>query len=63
MLSSLRITNRDAALNKHSVSLHQAVLDAIMARDPNRAERAMRRHLDDTWSRLQINLKGARKTL
>jgi DNA-binding FadR family transcriptional regulator len=61
MLSSLRITNRDAALNSHSVSLHRVVLEAVKAKDPIRAERAMRRHLDDTWSRLQINLKGARK--
>ena len=61
MLSSLRITNRDATLNKHSVSLHRVVLEALKAKDPGRAERAMRRHLDDTWSRLKINLKGARK--
>jgi len=61
MLSSLRITNRDATLNKHSVSLHRAVLEALKAKDPVRAERAMRRHLDDTWSRLKIALKGARK--
>ena len=61
MLSSLRITNRDAALNKHSVSLHRVVLEALKTKDPRRAERSMRRHLDDTWSRLKINLKGARK--
>jgi len=61
MLSSLRITNRDAALNKHSVSLHRAVLEALKAKDPVRAERAMLRHLDDTWSRLKRNLKRAQK--
>lgn len=52
MMASLRITNRDPVLNRRvSLPLHKAILDAILARDPEEAAAAMKRHLDDTERR------------
>ncbi|MCS0494443.1 FadR family transcriptional regulator [Ancylobacter sp. MQZ15Z-1] len=52
MMASLRITNRDPETNRTiSLPLHKAILDAIVARDPEAAATAMRRHLDDTERR------------
>lgn len=52
MMASLRITNRDPVLNRSvSLPLHKAILDAILARDPDEAAAAMKRHLDDTEHR------------
>jgi DNA-binding FadR family transcriptional regulator len=52
MWTSLRVTNRNPALNRvSSLPLHQAILDAIVAGDPRAATLAMERHLDDTEAR------------
>ncbi len=32
---------------------HQAIVDALVARDPDAAEAAMRFHIDESWNRLQ----------
>jgi len=52
MFASMRITNRDPLLNRDvSLPLHKAILDAIVAHDPEEAAVAMKRHLDDTERR------------
>ncbi|MBO0703868.1 MAG: FadR family transcriptional regulator [Candidatus Dormibacteraeota bacterium] len=52
MMASLRVTNRDPKRNRDvSLPLHKAILDAVLARDPDGAAEAMRRHLDDTERR------------
>ena len=52
MFSSLRITNRGAALNKKSLPLHFGILEAVREKAPDAAA-AMRRHLQDTLTRLK----------
>ena len=52
MFSSLRITNRGAALNKKSLPLHLGILEAVREKAPDAAA-AMRRHLQDTLTRLK----------
>ncbi|MBO0690239.1 MAG: FadR family transcriptional regulator [Candidatus Dormibacteraeota bacterium] len=52
MMASLRVTNRDPKVNRDvSLPLHKAILDAVLAREPERAAEAMRRHLEDTERR------------
>lgn len=52
MMASLRITNRDPEANRTiALPLHKAILDAILAHDPEAAAAAMKRHLDDTEQR------------
>ena len=52
MMTSLRTTNPDPRENQGlSLPLHQAVLAAVLARDPAAAEAAMQQHLDDTETR------------
>lgn len=41
------IAGRQAGAKEQSVAQHQSILQAIAARDPDRAERAMREHLAD----------------
>ncbi|MCZ4313104.1 FadR/GntR family transcriptional regulator [Comamonadaceae bacterium G21597-S1] len=52
MTTSLRVTNTDARANiAVSLPLHKAILDAVLARDPDAASAAMTRHLADTQRR------------
>ena len=52
MVTSLRITASDAQANQQiSLPLHRAILDAVLARDPQAAIKAMTHHLEDTRSR------------
>lgn len=52
LAASIRITNRRADENRQvSLPLHAAILDAIIAGDPDAASRAMQSHLDDTERR------------
>lgn len=47
-LTEQRLTaGRQAGAKEQSVAQHRAILQAIAARDPDRAERAMREHLSD----------------
>lgn len=62
LLASLRVTNRRAAENVTSVPLHQQVWKAIAARQPERAERAMRVLLCDAATRIERNARGAKTT-
>lgn len=57
LLSSLRVTNRKPADNATSVPVHQRVVKAIRARQPARAEAAMRALLQDATQRIRRNLK------
>jgi len=57
LLSSLRVTNRKPADNATSVPIHQRVLKAIRAREPAKAEAAMKALLSDAATRIQRNLK------
>lgn len=52
LLSSIRLTNRDPRENRESIPFHRDVTDAILARDPERAEQSMRAHLADAQHRL-----------
>jgi GntR family galactonate operon transcriptional repressor len=52
LVLSLRVTNRDPYADRTvSLPLHRAILDAIIARDPEAAARAMLRNLDDADAR------------
>ena len=52
LITSMRITNRDAEQNRTvTLPLHKAILDAILMRDAEAARLAMQRHLDDTERR------------
>jgi GntR family transcriptional regulator, galactonate operon transcriptional repressor len=52
LVSSMRVTNRDADENRQTVlPLHHSIRDAIVARDAAAARLAMQRHLDDTERR------------
>jgi DNA-binding FadR family transcriptional regulator len=57
LLSSLRVTNRKPADNATSVPVHQRVLKAIRAREPAKAEAAMKALLSDAAARIQRNVK------
>jgi DNA-binding FadR family transcriptional regulator len=49
MVTSLRITASDAQANHQiSLPLHLAILDAVLARNPKAAVKAMTHHLEDT---------------
>jgi GntR family galactonate operon transcriptional repressor len=52
MMTSLRVTNSDPHENRNvSLPLHRAILDAVVARNPDAARVAMEIHLDDTERR------------
>ena len=51
--SSLGVTNRQPADNHASVPVHQKVLKAIYARQPSKAQAAMRPLLSDTNQRIE----------
>jgi len=44
--------------SSRSLPLHLDILEAIRARNPERAAEAMRRHLDYTWQRIQKELRS-----
>lgn len=49
MVTSLRVTASDPQANHQiSLPLHRAILDAVLARDPKAAVKAMTYHLEDT---------------
>lgn len=52
LLVSLRVTNRKPVDNATSVPIHQRVLKAIIARQPAKAEAAMKRLLEDAAQRI-----------
>ena len=52
LLDSIRLTNRGPRENEESIPFHREVYEAIAARKPDRAERAMERLLGDTHRRL-----------
>lgn len=58
-LESSRYHGRDP---EHAFELtvdeHTAVLDAIAAKEPERAERAMRAHIDGSWGRRRLPVRG-----
>ena len=55
MTTSLRLTNTDARANVAvSLPLHKAILDAVLARDPDAASAAMTRHLAYTQRRRDL---------
>ena len=56
MLVSLRVTNLQADKNRQSLPFHLAILEAVQNRDSAEAGAAMRRHLDDTWQRIETKL-------
>jgi DNA-binding FadR family transcriptional regulator len=51
--SSLRVTNRQVADNRASVPVHQKVMKAITARQPAKAQAAMRALLRDATARIE----------
>jgi DNA-binding FadR family transcriptional regulator len=51
--SSLRVTNRQAVDNHASVPVHGRVMKAISARQPTKAQAAMRSLLNDATSRIE----------
>jgi DNA-binding FadR family transcriptional regulator len=61
LLSSLRVTNRKPADNVTSVPVHQRVLKAIRARDPDKAEAAMKALLSDAAIRIEKNATRGKK--
>lgn len=61
LLASLRVTNRKPADNATSVPVHQCVLKAIRARQPAKAEMAMKTLLDDAVQRIQTNTRPGAK--
>ena len=52
LLSSIRLTNRDAKQNKASLSLHQDVANSIFAKKSEEAEQRMFHLLSDAKVRL-----------
>lgn len=58
LLTSIRLTNSDPRDNKSSIPVHRAVMDAVLCRDPDAAEREMQAHLDDTTQRLADTVPG-----
>lgn len=62
MVTSLQVTARDAQANHQiSLPLHRAILDAVQARDPKAAVKAMTYHLEDTRSRRDQFLRRGAK--
>lgn len=47
------ITVRDPVVGLETLNQHERVLDALMRRDPDAAERALRAHLDEAFERQQ----------
>lgn len=39
--------------NRRNAAAHRAIYDAILLRDPDAAETALRRHMDDAWDQVQ----------
>jgi DNA-binding FadR family transcriptional regulator len=61
LAASIQITNRDAERNRTvSLPLHNAIYQAIIARDATAAREAMQKHLDDTERRRVAALRRAR---
>ena len=44
---------RHAERNRKNYQSHRAIYDAILMRDPDAAEKALRSHLDDAWSQVR----------
>ena len=44
--------------NRKNFRSHQAIYDAILMRDPDRAEAALRKHLDDAWVQVEVTFAG-----
>ena len=53
LVSSLRVTNRQPADNRASVPVHRKVMKAICARQPSKAQAAMRALLVDATNRIE----------
>lgn len=61
LLSSIKITNDDPLDNRErSLPLHREILEAIEAKDSEKACTAMRKHMADTYERLSNVLPGFR---
>ena len=58
LLSSIRLTNSDPRENAGSIPFHRSVVNAIKARDHDRAEAEMKAHLGDTAERLENAIAG-----
>lgn len=43
--------------NRVNYQSHRAIYDAVLMRDPDAAEQALRKHLDDAWSQVQHTFK------
>ncbi len=56
LLTSIKLTNTETRQNKSSIPLHREVLEAILVRDTETAERKMLLHLEDTSNRLTAAL-------
>ncbi|MCO6383359.1 FCD domain-containing protein [Oceanicola sp. 502str15] len=39
--------------NRRNVAAHQAIVDGILGRDPDAAEAALRKHLEDAWDQVR----------
>lgn len=61
LLSSLRVTNRKPEENATSVPLQQRVWKAIQAREPAKAEAAMKTLLRDAAARIEQNVRPGKK--
>lgn len=44
--------------NRTNFRSHQAIYDAILMRDPDRAEAALRKHMDDAWVQVKATFAG-----
>lgn len=63
MVTSLRVTASDPQANHQiSLPLHRAILDAVLARDPKAAIKAMTYHLEDTRIRREQKLRYTKPT-
>lgn len=61
MVTSLRVTASDPLTNLQiSLPLHRAILDAVLARDPKAAIKAMTYHLEDTRIRRDQRVQRAK---
>lgn len=45
------------ARNETNYQSHKAIFDAILRRDPDRAEAALRKHMDDAWRQVKDTFK------
>lgn len=43
--------------NEQNYQSHKAIFDAILRRDPDRAETALRKHMDDAWRQVKDTFK------